>query len=133
MTAERRRLTRSERAAALELLGLPEGAGRQEIVEAYRRAAKRLHPDRDTTSGAAARFAEVAEACRALLRDAAAAPTPPTDARPVQGRPSQARSTHERAGGIPVRVRVRRGPATSEPSGPPIVARPATVRRSPRG
>jgi hypothetical protein len=38
--------TRMSRAEALQVLGLQEGAGRAEVIEAHRRLMQKLHPDR---------------------------------------------------------------------------------------
>lgn len=49
-----------------QVLGLNPGASRAEITRAYRRLARRYHPDVDTTPGAAQRFADVTRAYRVL-------------------------------------------------------------------
>ena len=115
------------RVAALAVLGLSEQASPREITQAYRRLAKRTHPDRTghpdhvapTHAGAADAthvFAAVADAYRAL---AAAPGTPPSD-----GPPSGAVSTPLRP--TPVRIRVRR-----PPDDPPIIAGPVRITPSP--
>lgn len=48
------------------VLGLDPGASSAEITRAYRRLARRHHPDVDTTPGAAQRFAEITRAYRVL-------------------------------------------------------------------
>ncbi|MEU7872270.1 DnaJ C-terminal domain-containing protein [Dactylosporangium sp. NPDC049140] len=50
-----------------EVLGVPRGAGREEIQRAYRRLARRHHPDVSTEAGAEERFKEISVAYRALL------------------------------------------------------------------
>jgi hypothetical protein len=54
------------------ILGVQPGASRDEVQAAYRRAAKRWHPDRDASPAAARRMAEVNAAWDALRDD----PTP---------------------------------------------------------
>lgn len=49
-----------------QALGLDPGASSAEITRAYRRLARRHHPDVDTTPGAAQRFAEITHAYRVL-------------------------------------------------------------------
>jgi DnaJ domain len=55
------------------VLGVQPGASREEVQAAYRRAAKRWHPDRDGSPAAARRMAEV-NAAWDLLRDGTTAP-----------------------------------------------------------
>jgi hypothetical protein len=59
------------------ILGVQPGASRDEVQAAYRRAAKRWHPDRDASPAAARRMAEVNAAWEALRDGAAAASAPP--------------------------------------------------------
>lgn len=54
------------RAEALAVLGLPEGATRDQIVQAHRQLIQKLHPDR---GGSAALAAQVNLAKDVLLRD----------------------------------------------------------------
>jgi hypothetical protein len=56
------------------VLGVQPGASRDEVQAAYRRAAKRWHPDRDASPAAARRMAEVNAAWEALRDGAAPAP-----------------------------------------------------------
>lgn len=49
------------------MLGLPPGAGIAEIKEAYRKAAKRCHPDTNPGAAASDRFAALTEAYQELL------------------------------------------------------------------
>ncbi|WP_433085454.1 DnaJ C-terminal domain-containing protein [Dactylosporangium sp. CA-052675] len=50
-----------------EVLGVPRGAGREEIQRAYRRLARRHHPDVSTEPGAEERFKEISAAYRWLV------------------------------------------------------------------
>jgi curved DNA-binding protein len=50
-----------------DVLGIPRGAGRDEIQRAYRRLARRHHPDVSPERGAADRFREVVAAYRTLI------------------------------------------------------------------
>lgn len=59
-----RRSQQDERAAALSLLGLSPGASQRAIDSAFRRAARRCHPDR---GGDAAKFRELVGARNLLL------------------------------------------------------------------
>jgi hypothetical protein len=61
------------------VLGVQPGASRDEVQAAYRRAAKRWHPDRDPSPAAALRMAEV-NAAWELLRDGAAPAVAPAAA-----------------------------------------------------
>nr|WP_242480403.1 DnaJ domain-containing protein [Rhodovibrio sodomensis] len=54
------------RAEALEILGLPEGASREEVQRAYRSLIKKLHPD---TGGSDWFAAKLNEAKRVLIGD----------------------------------------------------------------
>lgn len=67
-------MSQNDRAA----LGVGRGAGAEEIRAAYRRAAKRAHPDRGGSSEA---FRRVRAAADALLADLAAGPASRLDAR----------------------------------------------------
>jgi hypothetical protein len=64
---------RRDAGANLALLGLEKGAGRQEVIAAYRRLALECHPDRyheateQERAGAAARFREITRAYEELL------------------------------------------------------------------
>jgi curved DNA-binding protein CbpA len=49
-----------------EVLGVPKGASKAEINEAFRRLASQYHPDRNKDEGATAEFAEVSEAYSVL-------------------------------------------------------------------
>ena len=68
------------------VLGVQPGASRDEVQAAYRRAAKRWHPDRDASPAAARRMAEV-NAAWELLRDGATPPPAPV----ASGRASRPR------------------------------------------
>lgn len=69
------------------VLGVQPGASRDEVQAAYRRAAKRWHPDRDPSPAAALRMAEV-NAAWELLRDGATpAVAPAATARASRPRP----------------------------------------------
>jgi hypothetical protein len=80
------------------VLGVQPGASPDELQAAYRRAAKRWHPDRAGSADAARRMAEV-NAAWALLREglASAVPAPPP-----------ARASRRRAPGAWLREPVRR-------------------------
>jgi hypothetical protein len=71
------------------ILGVQPGASRDEVQAAYRRAAKRWHPDRDASPAAARRMAELNAAWEAL-RDGATPPAPPVAARAARARPGPA-------------------------------------------
>lgn len=49
-----------------QVLGIDPGADSTAITRAYRRLARRHHPDIDTTPGAAGRFADITQAYRVL-------------------------------------------------------------------
>jgi hypothetical protein len=70
------------------VLGVHPGASRDELQAAYRRAAKRWHPDRDASPAAARRMAEVNAAWEALRDggDGAARPAPAAAARAARPR-----------------------------------------------
>jgi hypothetical protein len=71
------------------VLGVQPGASRDEVQAAYRRAAKRWHPDRDASPAAARRMAEVNAAWEALREEAApaAATAPAAAGRAARPRP----------------------------------------------
>jgi hypothetical protein len=92
-----------ERAAALEVLGLPSGATPEQITRAYRHLARVTHPDVTGATDPAAgdRFAAISDAYQRLV----AAPSPPA---------------------VGVHTRVQR-PATARPGWPVGWARPLIV------
>jgi hypothetical protein len=71
------------------VLGVQPGASRDEVQAAYRRAAKRWHPDRDGSPAAARRMAEVNAAWEAL-RDGTV-PAPATAGPAANGRGARVR------------------------------------------
>ena len=73
------------------VLGVQQGASRDEVQAAYRRAAKRWHPDRDASPAAARRMAEVNAAWEAL-RDRSTPPAPAAAGRAARARPGAAGS-----------------------------------------
>jgi hypothetical protein len=65
------------------VLGLPPGASPQEVAAAYRKLAKRLHPDVAPGPEAARRMAELNAAYAALRTGSVPQPTPPPPPRPA--------------------------------------------------
>jgi hypothetical protein len=61
------------------VLGLERGAGREEIRKAYRRLARRFHPDRNRRKGAVDKFLAIRSAYETLI---AALPSPPAVVEP---------------------------------------------------
>lgn len=110
---------RRDRAAALDVLGLPNGATPEQVTRAYRRLARSTHPDvtgaTDPTAGD--RFAAISDAYHRLTT----APSPP----PILAHSPVQRPVHSRA----------QGPTTARPgwlagspaARPPIVAGPVFV------
>jgi len=49
-----------------EILGIPKGAGVDEIKKAYRKLALEFHPDRNKDKGAEEKFKEISEAYAVL-------------------------------------------------------------------
>ena len=74
------------------ILGVQPGATRDELQAAYRRAAKRWHPDRDASPAAARRMAEVNAAWEALRDGPAPSPAPAAAGRAARTRPGAAGS-----------------------------------------
>jgi hypothetical protein len=76
------------------VLGLPAGASEDEVTEAYRKLAKRHHPDHDTAPEAAGRMATVNVAydlLRSSFRHRRPSPPPPKEgARPSRPAPAGA-------------------------------------------
>jgi curved DNA-binding protein CbpA len=68
------------------VLGAKPGASREELQAAYRRAAKRWHPDRARSAEAQRRMAEL-NAAWELLRDGLTRPSPPPPGRAERRRP----------------------------------------------
>jgi hypothetical protein len=117
----------------LSVLGLGPGATPDEIGEAYRRLAKRWHPDRAAGTEAEARMAQI-NVAHDLLRAGArhrAAPRRPEPPRP--GRPMARRRP---AGSwLPEPVRRALGPellAALEDREPVAIVTPASLWKSPR-
>lgn len=110
------------RAAALALLGLPEGASPQEVTRAYRSLVKVTHPDVTGRSDpdAGRRFAALTEAYRLLTSTDRTLPAGPD-------RPKG--SAHPTSPASKVTVRVRHASPPGVP--PPIIAGPVTITPSP--
>ena len=101
-----------------QLLGVPRGASREEIAQAWRRRARAAHPDsRPADAAAPGRFRALAEAWQVLSDPArrAAYDRALADGRPAPGIP---------APGTPVPVRYPAGPRGA---GPPLRAGPVRV------
>ena len=113
----------SERVAALSVLGLPPGASRQQVTEAYRRLARAAHPDATGRRDAAAgdRFAAISDAYHRLATRAIEEPRP-RDADP----PSRPRPTS--LGDL-----FAVDPLFMGGSRPPIVAGPVVIQPLPEG
>jgi DnaJ domain len=108
-----------------QLLGVPRGACREEIAQAWRRRARAEHPDaRPADAAAAGRFRALAEAWQVLSDPArrAAYDRALAGGRPAPGIP---------APGTPVPVRYPAGPRRAGPlvraPGPPLRAGPVRV------
>src|ERR1044072_1370528 len=114
------------------ILGVSAMADTRELAAAYRRQAKRWHPDRGGGEEAARRMAEI-NAAYDLLRAgfsheaAAGPPQPPSRRRAPRGGEGPAGG---RADITAAYARLR--PAFS-PGGPPAPPQPPSRRRSPRG
>lgn len=125
-----RELDRSQ-AAALALLGLGEGASRAQVVRAWRRAAREVHPDRSAAPDAAGRFAELCAAyavARAATEEHSPAARPP-GGRATESVPGPAARPAARPMPPPQRL-PRRGVPVNDPlrrASPPLVAGPVVV------
>jgi curved DNA-binding protein CbpA len=106
-----------------QLLGVPRGASREEIAQAWRRRARAEHPDsRPADAAAPGRFRALAEARQVLSDPArrAAYDRALADGRPAPGTPAP----RTPAPGTPVPVRYPAGPRGAEP---PLRAGPVRV------
>jgi curved DNA-binding protein CbpA len=108
-----------------QLLGVPRGASREEIAQAWRRRARAEHPDsRPADAAAPGRFRALAEAWQVLSDPGrrAAYDRALADGRPAPGTPAR---------GTPVPVRYPAGPRGAGPRarapGPPLRAGPVRV------
>lgn len=111
-------------AAALALLGLGPAATPAEVVTAWRRLARDVHPDRSPDADAARRFAELRTAYETARAAVAEGPVDEGDPAPVPRPPRRVvPETTVDAG--------ETGPG-SRPR-PPIVAGPVVVRPGPGG
>jgi hypothetical protein len=118
-----RRLSSTERRAALATLGLPDHATGRQITDAYRRLARATHPDTTgrTDDQAGTNFVAISDAYQ-LLTDQPDAPAPAAD-----GAPAPTPRTRR----APDPWQQRPGPQRPASQRPPIVAGPVTVTPSP--
>ncbi|MCB9536457.1 MAG: J domain-containing protein [Myxococcales bacterium] len=128
-------------AASYRLLGLPDAAPLEEVRQAYRRIARRLHPDR--VGGDAERFKEITAAYNVLTgrqgpdRAAPARPDRRAAAEPADHAQAWAEWRRRAAGVDPrgARAATTPGPTSRRPPSPGLrpspTPRPSRARRPP--